>query len=138
MFKEFEDLRALEQVSLKGLRMLFKSERYSEKIKLLCTVPGVGFLSAVQFLTEIGDMKRFKTFDQLCFYVGLVPQTNNSGDKIRASQRTTWGNVRIRTALIESAWVAIRQDPELALAYANLKKQMDAKHAIIKIARKVT
>ena len=104
---------------------------------LLRSIPGVGFLSAVQLLTEIEDIRRFQTFDKLCFFVGLVPGTDSSGDKQRADQRTTRGNKRLRTLLIECSWVAIRQDDELALAYSNLRKRMDGPHAIIKIARKL-
>lgn len=137
LLEEFTLLRGLEKQAMAKLRDLFKNERYAKMVKLLCSVPGVGLLTAAQLLTEIGDMKRFKTFDQLCFYLGLVPGTHSSGETVRADTRTTRGNKHLRTTLIESAWVAIQRDPELALAYANLRKRMDGPHAIIKIARKL-
>lgn len=137
LLEEFNMLRELERQAMGNLRVLFKNERYASNMKLLCSVPGVGFLTAAQLLTEIGEMKRFKTFDQLCFYVGLVPGTHNSGQTVHADMRTTRGNKHLRTTVIESAWVAIRQDPELALAYSKLRKRMDGPHAIIKIARKL-
>lgn len=137
LIEEFIKLRQLEKQAMAKLRDLFKSERYTVMMKLLCSIPGVGFLTTAQLLTEIGDMKRFKTFDQLCFYVGLVPGTHSSGETVRADTRTTRGNKHLRTTLIESAWVAIRLDPELGLAYANLRTRMDGPHAIIKIARKL-
>lgn len=137
LLDEFKLLRGLEKQALSKLRDLFKQKQYAHLMKLLRSIPGVGFLTAAQLLTEIGDMKRFKTFDQLCFYVGLVPGTHNSGETVRADTRTTRGNKHLRTTIIESAWVAIRMDPELALAYSILKKRMDGPHAIIKIARKL-
>lgn len=137
LVEEFKELRRLEKQAMVKLRNLFKNERYANMMKLLCSVPGVGFLTAAQLLTEIGDMKRFKTFDQLCFYVGLVPGTHSSGEKVSANTRTTRGNKHLRTTIIESAWVAIRLDTELALAYGDLKKRMNGPRAIIKIARKL-
>ena len=137
LLDEFKELRRLEKQAMVALRTVFKQERYSKLMKLLLSVPGIGFLTAVQLLAEIGDMKRFKKFDELCFYVGLIPGTRSSGETVHADTRTTRGNKHLRTTLIESAWVAIRQDPELALTYSNLKKRMDGPHAIIKIARKL-
>ena len=39
--------------------------------------------------------------------------------------------------LIEASWVAIRNDPAMALKYQELRKRMKAQKAIIKIARKL-
>jgi hypothetical protein len=39
--------------------------------------------------------------------------------------------------LIESAWVAIRHDPALMMAYGELRKRMEANKAIVKIAKKL-
>ena len=81
----------------------------------------------------------------MCLPCGASPRrkrplpsgTHNSGETVHADARTCRGNKHLRTALIESAWVAIRQDPELAMAYSILKKRMDGPHAIIKIACKL-
>lgn len=137
MLQEYETVRHREREVMKHLRTLFASDYYATDMKLLRSVPGVGFLTAIQLLTEIGDMKRFKTLDQVCFYVGLTPRTANSGENERADRRTSRGNKRLRTALIECAWKSIQQDTELALCYANLRKRLDGPHAIIKISRKV-
>lgn len=137
LLEEFYLLRGLEKQATIRLRNVLKNERYAKLMNLLCTIPGVGFLTAAQLLTEIGDMKRFKTFDQLCFYVGLVPGTHSSGETVHSDTRTTRGNKLLRTTVIESAWVASRLDPELGLAYNILKKRMNSPRAIIKIARKL-
>ena len=39
--------------------------------------------------------------------------------------------------LIESAWIAIRNDPALMLAFQELTKRMKATKAIVRIARKL-
>lgn len=137
MLKEMEYARQIERELMRELRQMFSTEKYSGMMQLLRSVPGVGFLTAILLLTEIGEMSRFKTLDQLCFYAGLVPRTDSSGENERADQRTSRGNKRLRTALIECAWKSVQQDTEMALRYAELRKKMDGPHAIIKIARKV-
>lgn len=133
----FELQRKLEREVMKQIRNLFKTSKYASDLTLLQTVPGVGFLSSVKILMEIIDIKRFETFDQLNFYAGLVPGTDSSGERDRASRRTTRGNPRLRTALIECAWAAIQHDTELALCFSELKKRTNASKAIIKIAKKL-
>lgn len=137
MIKELEYARQIERELMRELRQLFSTEQYTSRIELLRSIPGVGFLTAILLLSEIGEMNRFKTLDQLCFYTGLVPRTDSSGEKERADHRTSRGNKRLRTALIECAWKSLQQDTEMALTYAELRKKMDGPHAIIKIARKV-
>lgn len=43
----------------------------------------------------------------------------------------------LRCALIEAAWVAIRKDPTMTMAYGSFRKRMNAQKAIVKIARKL-
>ncbi len=137
LLKQYEQERQLEQDATREIRKLLMSEPYVASIQLLCSIPGIGFLSAALFLSEIMDMNRFDNLNQLCFYVGLAPQTNSSGEKELARQRTTRGNKKLRTALIECAWRAISQDTEMMMSYSTYKKRMDGPHAIIKVARKL-
>lgn len=137
LMSAFEAQRKLEKAAMAQIRILFKEQRHVSSLTILRTVPGVGFLSATKILTELIDIKRFGTFDQLCFYAGLIPGTDSSGEHERAAKRTIRGNKRLRTTLIECAWAAIHYDTELALAYSELKKRMNGQRAIIKIARKL-
>jgi len=50
-------------------------------IKLLCSVPGIGFITAVTIKTEIMDISRFSNTDKFASYIGLVPSTRSSGEK---------------------------------------------------------
>lgn len=137
LVNSFETHRKLEKEVMCRIRALVKSPRYASNLALLRTVPGVGFLSGVKIMMEIIDIHRFGNFDQLCFYAGLIPGTDSSGDNERAVKRTPRGNKRLRTTLIECAWAAIHYDMELALYYSELKKRMNGQRAIIKVARKL-
>ena len=88
-------------------------------------------------LTELESIDRFASFDHLCSYVGLVPSTNSSGENEVVGELTPRGHPVLRSAVIESAWVAARLDPALNKSFNEYCKRMDSNKAIIRIARKL-
>lgn len=119
------------------LRKLEKQGVYSETIRLLRTVPGIALIMATTIITELENIHRFKNIDKLCAYVGLVPNTNSSGEKEKVGGITKRSNNQLRNMLIESAWIAIRHDPALMMKYGELKQRMEGSKAIVKIAKKL-
>jgi len=119
------------------IRELSKTSAYHLNVDLLISVPGIGLLTAMKLLTELESIERFKTFSQFCSYVGLVPSTSSSGENEVTSGITPRRNLRLRTALVESSWIAIRNDPALLSSYQKLCKRMPGNRAIIRIARKL-
>ena len=65
---------------------------------------GVAFLTAVTFVAEIGDVRRFDSPRQLMAYLGLVPSESSTGEQVRRGGITKAGNGRARRVLIEGAW----------------------------------
>jgi transposase len=65
---------------------------------------GVAFLTAVTFVAEIGDVRRFETPRQLMAYLGLVPSERSTGEQVWRGSITKAGNPRARRVLIEGAW----------------------------------
>lgn len=121
----------------KEIRRLAHIEEYAENHRLLKSVIGISTLTAMTFLTELVDLNRFKNLDRLANYVGLVPDTASSGEKEVNIGITSRRNPHLRGILIEAAWVAVRKDPALILAYNQLVKKVSRKIAIVKIARKL-
>lgn len=121
----------------RSIRELSKKDIYKTNVNLLISVPGVGLLTAMIILTEIGDIKRFKNTDKLNAYLGLIPTTNSSGQKDKTGNITPRTNKLLRSTIIESAWVAIRNDAALMMAYQELIKRMESQNAIIRIAKKL-
>lgn len=132
-----ETLRKKQYLINKEIRKLSEKKIYKENYTLLLSVPGVGCLTAMIILTEIGDIKRFQNFDNLCSFIGLVPITNSSGENDKTGGITMRRNKTLRIAIVEACWVAIRNDPALMLAYQNLIKRMESQKAIIRIAKKL-
>jgi len=113
------------------------TDEYRDRVQLLRSIPGISTLSAMVFLTELGELSRFTSLDKLCGYVGLTPDTHASGEKQGIGDLTRRCNPVLRSLLIECSWVAVRKDPALALAYHDFCKRTLKTKAIVKIARKV-
>ena len=64
----------------------------NEDVKLLMTIPGVGYYTALLVKSEIGDINRFSDGDRLCSYAGLVPSTHASGGTVRHGSITKEGD----------------------------------------------
>jgi len=65
---------------------------------------GVALVTAVPFVAEIGDVRRFESPRQLMAYPGLVPCERSTGERVRRGSITKAGNTRVRRVLIEGAW----------------------------------
>ena len=111
-------------------RKNFKKDYY-----LLRTVPGIGPLTAIGMLAEVGDIRRFKSIDHLSSYIGLVPSVYSSGEKSYSRGITYRSKRLLRSYLVEGAWVAAKQDPSLMVYYEE-RKGCDHKKLIIKLAAK--
>lgn len=135
--EHLEYLRSLNVSMLRQIRALSKTVRYKEEVKLLVSLPGIGVLTAMKYLTELGSIDRFTTLDKHASFIGLVPNMSSSAEKEGIGRMTKRSNWLIRSALIESAWVAKRVDPALGLKYEQLSKRMPGSKAIVIIAKKL-
>ena len=120
MIETVEHLRVKLLEINKQLHILEKEGEYSDTIVLLRSVPGVGLIMAMTIITEIEDIQRFGNLDRLCSFVGLIPRTNSSGDNDKVGEITPRSNRQLRSMLVESSWIAIRQDPALMMRYLSL------------------
>lgn len=120
------------------IRKICQEDTYAKNIKLLTSVPGIGTIAAFTFLSEIGNITRFKNEKSLAGYIGIVPMSHDSGDKSPKMEMTFRGNRHLRCLLIEASWVAIRMDRALAASYGKLVQSKQPNDAIIRIARKLS
>lgn len=65
---------------------------------------GFGFIAAVSFVSEVGDLSRFAKPSRVMGFVGLTPSEDSTGDSVKRGPITKAGNSRARRILIESAW----------------------------------
>lgn len=137
LLEELKYLRQIIATTTKQIRAFSLQERYRKNIDLLQRLDGISILSGMIFLTEIIDIHRFHSTDQLAGYCGIVPGEHSSGNQQIVTGISHRGNTLLRSLLIECAWVAVRKDPSLIMAYNTLTKRMKPNQAIIRIARKL-
>lgn len=119
------------------IKELLLTPSYQDMTPLLLSVPGIGPITAATLLVELVDMKRFPSFVHLNSFIGFCPSEHSSGEGERKGHIISRHHKTLRSLLIEAAWIAIKHDPALTLAYSELKKSMTGKRAITRIARKL-
>lgn len=137
LISEFKNLRSSILKVTQQIRALSQTPTYKEQVTLLKSIPGIGLLTAMTILTELETIDRFSNLDKMCGYIGLVPSTKSSGEKEKNGDLTSRGHGVLRSAIIESSWTAIRNDPSLMKSYLTYLQRMDSNKAIIKIAKKL-
>lgn len=137
LIKECESLRANILDVTKKIRTLSQNEQFKKNITLIRSVPGIGLITGMTFLTEIDNIERFENRDKLCSFIGLVPTMHSSGEKEIHGNITYRSNQLLRKMLVESSWIAVRNDPALTRSYNEYCKRMESNKAIIRIARKL-
>jgi len=120
------------------IRTLSKRADLSANMELLTSIPGIGFHTAITFLSEMGNIERFSNEREFASFIGIVPTCHSSGEKENVGSMTFRGNKHLRKKLIESAWIAVHRDTALAACYSKYCKTMDENKAIVRIAHKLS
>jgi transposase len=137
LIAELQSIDQLKKQVSRKLLALTREEKYAELIKLLYSIPGIGLIAALTLITELGDIRRFKRFDYLCNYIGLVPTLYSTGDTKQVGHLTPRKNTYLLPIVIQCAWTAAGRDPALMQAYHQWCRRMKGQQAIIRVARKL-
>lgn len=105
--------------------------------KLLMTIPGISYYSALMIKSEIGDISRFPNANKLCSYAGLIPSTYASAEKIRHGKITKRGSKWLRSALVNAITSGCRNHNRIASFYKKLKKNKGTGKAKVAAGRKL-
>jgi len=109
-----------------------------EDVRLLMTIPGVGYYTALLVMSEIGDINRFSDGDKLCSYAGLVPSTHASGGTVRHGNITKEGSRWLRWVMVEAAMTHVHKyDTAITKAYHRIAERRGRQVAIVAAARKL-
>lgn len=109
---------------------------HQKTYECLLTIPGIGPITAMGLLAEIGDFNRFTDPDQYCSYLGLLPWEDGSGERYNTKGLQPRCNTHLRPLLIEASWAAVKKDRSL-FAYYSKHAVKNSKRALVKVARKL-
>ena len=93
------------------LEQVATSEPWCDPVRWLCSFRGIGLVTALGLLAEIGDFRRFAHPRELMSYLGLTPSEYSSGDQQHLAAVAAALNTRPRKTL---GW---RSPPEVLDEY---------------------
>jgi len=109
-----------------------------EKVQLLQTQKGVGYLTALTTVHTLGDVSRFtKPTKQVVSFAGFDPLERSSAGKTKFGSVSKAGSPLLRFQLGQAANMAARLDPKLKSFYKRLAKKKPKAVAKTATARKL-
>jgi transposase len=111
-----------------------------EDVRLLMSIPGVDYYTAVALVAEIGEVQRFPTKRELASYAGLVPRADNSGGQVSWHRKVKPGNLVLKRFLCNAVMGMLLAKPETAVRrfYRKKAKQIGHPKAQVAAARKLS
>ena len=109
----------------------------SPQARLLMTIPGVSYYSALLILSEIGEISRFPSAKHLCSYAGLVPSVYSSGSKSFHGRITKQGSRWLRWICVEISIHAANGDARFQSLYRRVLRRRGAATAKVAVGRKI-
>jgi transposase len=122
------------------LAQLIKEEPEVRKIViLLCSLPGIGSLTAVTILGETNGFDLIRNKRQLASYAGFDVKEKQSGTSVRGKARISKrGNKYLRKAMHMPALTAIRHDERFKVIFARIVSKHGIKmKAAVAVQRKL-
>lgn len=135
--RTIDQLNGLITESNDSLKQLTRRPRWAKPAALLQTMPGVGLITAMTILAELGDPKRFRRRAAVANYAGLVPVVRDSNDKRYRGGITKRGSTHLRAVLIEAAWMAIKRVPTYNHLFERVARRSNKLTAVVAVARRM-
>jgi transposase len=134
-----ETLALLDRQIAEAEDRMIEDNKHREEVKLLITIPGISYLSALTIMAGVGAITRFPSAKKLMGYAGVVPSTYASGGKVRHGRITKTGSSWLRYVLVEAAHHQLHCTRRKGLAdyYNGIKERKGSKATAVATARKL-
>jgi transposase len=131
--------RSIARLQQEAQRRIAADAQLQRRYELLCSIPGVGVVSALHTLAELALLPEDRDVRQWVAYAGLDPRECSSGSSVRKRVRLSKvGNGHLRRALYMPALTASRWQPQVRGFYERLQKRGKTKRqALLAVARKL-
>jgi len=119
------------------VRALLLDPQISRRVNLLMSIKGVGEVTALTWVLEIGDVNRFSRIRHAVSYCGLCSAQKESAGKNFRGPISKKRNKHLQTVLIEAAKLAPQWNPQLAAIYERESAKGNRNRATLSVARKL-
>jgi transposase len=103
----------------------------------LRSVPGVGAVTVDVVLSELADVRRFRSAKEVAAYAGLAPGFRESAGKRHDLSIGKDGSRLLRWAVVEAAWRLVRLTHRWRAVFERLAGRRGRKKAIVAVARRL-
>lgn len=136
--RELTFLRNELKIIEEDLNKILQDEEHKGVVACLKSVPGIGTVVASTFCMELFCPDRFTRAEEVTSYLGLAPMVRHSGEKNPSGRLRPVGQRRLRSLLIEAAWMWRSRDEYAKKIYnRTLSKCGIPQKAIAALARKL-
>lgn len=117
---------------------LSRQPEHRAALRALTSVPGVGQVVATSFRLELFRPELFHRKEEAGSYLGLAPTVRHSGEKTPKGYLVPVGQKRLRSLLVEAAWMWRAKDPQAGELYNKLLSKTGVpQKAIAALARRL-
>jgi transposase len=108
-----------------------------DRVQRLLSIPGIGEITALTWVLEIGEPERFGSIAQAISYCGLCSAQKESAGKQYRGPISKKRNKHLQTVLIEASKLAPRWNPQLAQVHQKELAKGNRNRATLAVARKL-
>jgi len=138
LVRELKFLQAEKSRVQRMIAQIAKKKKHQEVIDCLRSVPGIGQVVATTFRMELFRPERFQRSEEVTSFLGLAPVVRQSGQGKPGGRLIPAGQTRLRSLLVEAAWIWKKKDLQAEARYRKLLARSGlAQKAITALARKL-
>jgi transposase len=118
-------------------KILSYSFVFREELEILMTIPGISLFIGMAIMTDIADINNFKNAKKLSSYLGIVPKSKESNQKVRYGKITKKGRKVARAFVSQMIFHFINSNDFYTEFYEEKKKAKGSGKAIVAMMRKL-
>ena len=130
----YEMFEAVQKRLISALR---KNSLIRDRVQRLMTIDGIGEITALTWVLEMGPSERFVSLRNAISYCGLCSAQRESAGKEQRGPISKKRNKHMQTVLIEAAKLAPHWNEQLAALHDRELKRGDRNRATLAVARKL-
>ncbi len=130
-------LELFDGVQKKLVGALLQNKTIRDRVERLMSIPGVGEITALTWVLEMGDISRFNSARNAISYCGLCSGQKESAGKEQRSPLSKQRNKHLQTMLIEAAKLAPGRNEQLAAIHEKELARGNRNRATLAVARKL-
>jgi transposase len=108
-----------------------------KRTRLLMTMTGVGYFTAMLIVSEVGDIRRFRGEKAFASWMGLAPVVRQSGERTWIGGVPRRSDGRLKAALVECAQTAVRYDSRFREMHERVSRRRGAGCAVVAVAHEM-